>query len=479
MNNGNNITTMNRFSFGSSNSNNTTSNHSSQSSPPIGWSCKECTFQNTINSTQCKICQTKRSTKRIINELNNYNQPPSKKRKINTGNNILDLHSTDDMDTDNNENINNINGNNHNHNHNKPHKLNSKIVGLPQPKQNNNNNDIQQLYFPSNHNKKMEEKQDDTLNNMNNFAAAQPKIERIKKEESPFIVMNMYNEDDEMIDRQLHMNDTDTYIFDCDFCSHLTDEMYSYYSGEDMEALDWSGNDYNENQLWELEKQFFKWKNIYRGCVLMIQNGYKYEFYETDAFIVSHVLGVQSTNKRGALLKVLLPDHKLDVYLRRLVEVGLMVAVISQTQTGATMDRKTQKLINREITGVYTKGTLFFPHITDLNMDNEINKIYMDHNYPESRYILSFNEIPLDGEFDMANNVEFNIILCDLYSGYLYYQQFEDTFLRPKFLTILNHFNIVEIILPEKEISNNTRHILENRYNKLGTKNAVRWVLYK
>eukprot|EP01084_Bolivina_argentea_P079327 143915_1 len=36
-----------------------------------------------------------------------------------------------------------------------------------------------------------------------------------------------------------------------------------------------------------------------------------YEFYEADAFIVSHVLGVQSTNKRCGLLKVLLPVHKL------------------------------------------------------------------------------------------------------------------------------------------------------------------------
>ncbi len=29
-----------------------------------------------------------------------------------------------------------------------------------------------------------------------------------------------------------------------------------------------------------------------------------------------------------------------------------MVAVIAQTQTSATMDRKTQKLINREITDI-------------------------------------------------------------------------------------------------------------------------------
>ena len=474
-----------RFRFGSPSPNNL--QHSIQVSNVIitnnndCWSCPECTFSNDSNSIQCKICSTQRCKKRKINQLDDIKQSPSKKRRKNDSEQNNGT-SNDKMEID--ENINNTNNN---HNHNKPNQLNSKIIRLPKPStppllQHNNNDDMESLYFPVKNNKNNDnnisieqkeeiEQDDETLQLMSEFALKQPKKIRIKKEnERPDAI---YIDDD---DDDIQIMDGDYNNIDNDFSSHLTDEMYAYYSGEDIDALDWSGSQYENSKLWELEKQFFKWKEIYKGCVLMIQSGYKYEFYEQDAMIISVALGVAANNKHGKLFKALLPENKLDSYLRRLVEVGLMIAVIQQTETGATKN-KSHKMIERELTGVYTKGTLFAPHVSEENTDTDIFKNHIDE-FPQSRYILCFHEIPLDNEFNGAHKVEFNIILVDLYSGLLHYQSFQDDFLRPRFLTILNHFNIVEIILPIDEISNNTKNLLNNRYPKLGNKNAVRWINY-
>eukprot|EP01083_Nonionella_stella_P105086 302082_1 len=427
-----------------------------------GWSCNECTFQNDTTSVQCKICQTKRNQKRGIHAvMHNINEPALKKQKLN-------------------ETYKSIASN----------KWNSKRIQLPQPNDTTTNaDDMEELYFPqTNHknrnhnlhtqcntdtkNNPIKEEDDDTLNLMDQFefGSETAKLRRIKK--------HHHNTND----TQMHVVDDDDGKIDFDIeniASHLSRDMFLYYSGDDVEAMDWSGNQYKSEDLWELEKIFFEWKQRYKGCLLMIQNGYKYEFYEGDAVIVSMVLGVFTTRKCGALLKALLPQHKLHIYLRRLVEFGLMVAVVQQTQTGATRGKK-QKMIDREITGVFTKGTLFAPHITERSLDNTVNNKFIDA--PESadgRFILCFHEIPLDGEFDMAHKVEFNLIVTDLYCGVLYCDCFEDDFLRAKFVTILNHFNVCEIIAPRHEISHNTRNMLRARYDRLGCVDSVRWIHYQ
>lgn len=122
------------------------------------------------------------------------------------------------------------------------------------------------------------------------------------------------------------------------------------------------------SKLTPLEKQFIDLKSVNQDKILAIQVGYKFKFFGRDAVVASQLLNIMlirgnlelhdRTHDRFAYC--LIPDNRLHIHLQRLLNHGLKVGVVKQTESAAIkqMDVGNKSgLFERKITGVYTKAT--------------------------------------------------------------------------------------------------------------------------
>ena len=105
-------------------------------------------------------------------------------------------------------------------------------------------------------------------------------------------------------------------------------------------------------------KQYLDVKSEYEDHILMYRLGDFYECFFEDAVIASRELELTLTSrdcgdgKRAAMCGV--PFHKSDVYVGRLVERGIKVAICEQVSD----PKESQGLVKREVTRVVTPGTV-------------------------------------------------------------------------------------------------------------------------
>ena len=113
-------------------------------------------------------------------------------------------------------------------------------------------------------------------------------------------------------------------------------------------------------------KQYLEVKAQYEDYILMYRLGDFYECFFEDAIIASRELELTLTGRdcgegrRAAMCGV--PFHKADVYVGRLVERGIKVAICEQVSD----PKESQGLVRREVTRVVTPGT-----VTDASLLNE------------------------------------------------------------------------------------------------------------
>ena len=113
-------------------------------------------------------------------------------------------------------------------------------------------------------------------------------------------------------------------------------------------------------------KQYLEVKSQYEDFILMYRLGDFYECFFEDAIIASRELELTLTGrdcgegKRAAMCGV--PFHKADVYVGRLVERGIKVAICEQVSD----PKESAGLVKREVTRVVTPGT-----VTDASLLNE------------------------------------------------------------------------------------------------------------
>ena len=113
-------------------------------------------------------------------------------------------------------------------------------------------------------------------------------------------------------------------------------------------------------------KQYLDVKSQYEDYILMYRLGDFYECFFEDAVIASRELELTLTGrdcgdgKRAAMCGV--PFHKADVYVGRLVEHGIKVAICEQVSD----PKESMGLVKREVTRVVTPGT-----VTDASLLNE------------------------------------------------------------------------------------------------------------
>ena len=113
-------------------------------------------------------------------------------------------------------------------------------------------------------------------------------------------------------------------------------------------------------------KQYMDVKEQYEDFILMYRLGDFYECFFEDAIIASRELELTLTGrdcgsgKRAAMCGV--PFHKADVYVGRLVERGIKVAICEQVSD----PKSSVGLVKREVTRVITPGT-----VTDASLLSE------------------------------------------------------------------------------------------------------------
>ena len=131
------------------------------------------------------------------------------------------------------------------------------------------------------------------------------------------------------------------------------------------------------NTVTPMMKQYLEVKEQYEDYILMYRLGDFYECFFEDAIVASRELELTLTGrdcgdgKRAAMCGV--PFHKADVYVGRLVERGIKVAICEQIGD----PKSAVGLVKREVTRVVTPGTITDSSILSEGQNNFLMSVYM------------------------------------------------------------------------------------------------------
>ena len=135
--------------------------------------------------------------------------------------------------------------------------------------------------------------------------------------------------------------------------------------------------DIDFSKLSPMMKQYFEVKNKYKNHILFYRLGDFYEMFFDDAITASRELELTLTGRdcgleeRAPMCGV--PHHACEMYLKRLIEKGYMVAICEQTEDPA----KCKGIVPREVIRVVTPGTLIESSLLDETSNNYICAFYM------------------------------------------------------------------------------------------------------
>lgn len=123
-------------------------------------------------------------------------------------------------------------------------------------------------------------------------------------------------------------------------------------------------------------RQYVEIKNKYKKHILFFRLGDFYEMFFDDAITVSRELELTLTGKDCGLTDRApmcgIPYHACDLYLKKLIEKGYMVAICEQTADPSTC----KGLVPREVVRVVTPGTLIESSLLDETSNNYICSFY-------------------------------------------------------------------------------------------------------
>ncbi|MBR1863473.1 MAG: DNA mismatch repair protein MutS [Ruminococcus sp.] len=135
--------------------------------------------------------------------------------------------------------------------------------------------------------------------------------------------------------------------------------------------------DIDEEKLSPMMKQYLEVKKKYKNHILFYRLGDFYEMFFDDAVTVSKELELTLTGRdcgleeRAPMCGV--PHHACEIYLKRLIEKGYMVAICEQTMDPALC----KGIVPREVIRVVTPGTLIESSMLDETDNNYICSFYM------------------------------------------------------------------------------------------------------
>lgn len=130
--------------------------------------------------------------------------------------------------------------------------------------------------------------------------------------------------------------------------------------------------DVDVSKLSPMMQKYVEVKKNYLNHIVFYRLGDFYEMFFDDAVIVSRELELTLTGRdcgleeRAPMCGV--PHHACDVYLKKLIDKGFMVAICEQTEDPS----QAQGLVKREVVRVVTPGTLIESSMLDETQNNYI-----------------------------------------------------------------------------------------------------------
>lgn len=203
-----------------------------------------------------------------------------------------------------------------------------------------------------------------------------------------------------------------------------------------------------KSKLTPLEKQVVQLKTVHHDKILAIQVGYKFKFFASDAVVASQLLNIMlipgniklddTTHDKLAYCSI--PDNRLHIHLQRLLNHGLKVGVVKQTETAAIKSVEGSSksgLFERRVTGVYTKATYMGDEL--LTGDPTINRsANVEDNTDTNTYILCIDEL--------QHPQKTCIVAVQPLTGDIVYDEFGDNTTRDELDTRLSYLKPSEVV---------------------------------
>lgn len=154
--------------------------------------------------------------------------------------------------------------------------------------------------------------------------------------------------------------------------------------------------DIDTNVLSPMMKQYVEVKEKYPRHIVFFRLGDFYEMFFEDAIIVSRELELTLTGRDCGLSERApmcgVPYHACDVYLKKLIEKGYMVAICEQTEDPALA----KGIVTRDVIRVVTPGTLTESSMLDEGRNNYLCAVYAkDKEYAVCLADMSTGEVHL------------------------------------------------------------------------------------
>lgn len=219
-----------------------------------------------------------------------------------------------------------------------------------------------------------------------------------------------------------------------------------------------------KTKLTPLEQQFVELKLANQDKILAIQVGYKFKFFGNDAVVALQLLNIMlirgnlelDERKHDRFAYCSIPDNRLHIHLQRLLNHGMKVGVVKQTETAAIKSAESKLgLFERKITGVYTKATYMGDEM--LTGDPSINRANQtDESGDNNSYILAIHE------GDPRNTA---IVAVQPLTGDIIYDTFTDNSTRDELETRLAYLAPSEVLIigSGSSLSHETEKIVKLR----------------
>ena len=183
--------------------------------------------------------------------------------------------------------------------------------------------------------------------------------------------------------------------------------------------------------------QYLSFRAKYKDCILLFQMGDFFELFFDQAETISHALGLTLTargkSEDSKIPMCGIPVHSSEMYIARLIKKGFKVVVCKQTEETSTQPRKT--ILQREVTKIFTPGTI----VDDFLLENPLNNFLMVITSPRHN--------------------TFGLALTDATTGDFFLESTTDL-LKSHLLT----FNPREILVPFEALENSVIKEVEDIY---------------
>ncbi|CAK9302404.1 unnamed protein product [Gordionus sp. m RMFG-2023] len=209
-------------------------------------------------------------------------------------------------------------------------------------------------------------------------------------------------------------------------------------------------------------RQWWKIKAHRFDCVLFFKVGKFYELYHMDAVLSVKELGLTFMNLVSAHSGF--PEISCGRFADALVQKGYRVCRVEQTETVTAMEKRREnrdgskdKLVNREVCRIMSKGTKTFSYLDSLALET----------VPDNRYLLALTEIYLNPSSLEQNSVKlqplrYGICCVDTTVGKFYIGEFFDDSQRSSLRTFITHYPPVEVLFEKGKIAKDTIKIIDH-----------------